>query len=134
MGYQICNRCVMDTSDLEIQFDHLGNCNHCNNYFNNFTKLQYHRETSDKIIRDLVKKIKDTGSILPGHGGLLDRFDGILFGIPFGIISDILLTNSGTDFLTKYNKSASVISPLFVISPPINILLFTTSSKPLSNI
>ena len=61
MGYQICNRCVMDTSDLEIQFDHLGNCNHCNNYFNNFTKLQYQGETSDKIIRDLVKKIKDTG-------------------------------------------------------------------------
>jgi len=61
MGYQICNRCVMDTSDLEIKFDSLGNCNHCNNYFNNFTKLQYQGEASDKIIRDIVKKIKDTG-------------------------------------------------------------------------
>ena len=28
-------------------------------------------------------KIKNTGSILPGHGGLLDRIDGIVFGYTF---------------------------------------------------
>lgn len=30
-------------------------------------------------------KIKDTGKILPGHGGLLDRVDGILFAVPIGL-------------------------------------------------
>ena len=31
-------------------------------------------------------KIKNTGKIIPGHGGLLDRIDGMLFAIPFAFI------------------------------------------------
>jgi phosphatidate cytidylyltransferase len=33
-----------------------------------------------------LSKIKDTGKIIPGHGGLLDRVDGMVFAFPFSYI------------------------------------------------
>ena len=37
-------------------------------------------------------KIKDTGNFFPGHGGVLDRLDGIFLGIPLGFLTIIILS------------------------------------------
>ena len=50
-------------------------------------------QLGDLIISYLKRKaqIKDTGIMLPGHGGALDRLDGLIFAIPVGLVLKILL-------------------------------------------
>ena len=84
--------------------------------FNNFDKFDYSLYSIDNFLfclkvslvcqlGDLFvsyfkrkAKVKDTGRILPGHGGILDRIDGIIFAVPFVFMSIVGFNN----FYEKY--------------------------------
>lgn len=60
-GYRICRRCIMDTTDPDIEFDHDGVCNHCREYDTLAKKLVFTGEEGRKRLSVIVDKIKEVG-------------------------------------------------------------------------
>lgn len=74
--YQICNNCIMDTTDPNIQFDEKGQCDYCKNYYQTMLP-NWH--TDDKGYKELMRiaekikkgrKNKDFDCIIGLSGGL----------------------------------------------------------------
>ncbi len=60
MNYQVCTRCIMDTTDPEIQFDADGVCNHCHTYDQEYAKLGPMEERPQRLEK-LAAQIRKEG-------------------------------------------------------------------------
>jgi N-acetyl sugar amidotransferase len=60
-GYRQCNRCVMDSTDLEITFDEDGYCNHCTNFLIQRDAFSYQGEKSEEKLQRLLEQVKNDG-------------------------------------------------------------------------
>lgn len=59
--YKICSRCIMDTSDPDIEFDDLGVCNHCRRYDDQLQRRVAPSGERAKRLEALVTTIKSHG-------------------------------------------------------------------------
>ena len=57
-AYQICTRCIMDTSVSDIQFDEQGVCNYCKTHEEKVAQTPFARGKADIELPALIEKIK----------------------------------------------------------------------------
>ena len=59
--YQLCTRCIMDTSDTEIVFGQDGVCNHCNRLDERVRNELHTDEEGQRRLQSIVEQIKREG-------------------------------------------------------------------------
>ena len=59
--YQMCSRCVMDSTDPEIVFDDKGICNHCYEFDDVTSKRWFPNDKGKKKLGEIFEKIKQEG-------------------------------------------------------------------------
>ncbi|RPJ22389.1 MAG: N-acetyl sugar amidotransferase [Chloroflexi bacterium] len=88
--YRVCRRCLMDTSDPEIQFDEQGVCNHCHDYDRLIQQRVLKGEAGLRYLEGLVAQIKREG-----HGKPYDCVMGVSGGVDSTYVAYMAKTRFG---------------------------------------
>jgi N-acetyl sugar amidotransferase len=60
--YQLCTRCVMDTSDPDIVFDALGRCNHCADFEKLVGTTWFPNLEGSRRLEKMIERVKSEGA------------------------------------------------------------------------
>jgi aminotransferase len=74
--YQICNRCVMDTTDKGTTFDSAGVCNYCHEFDRVSSKYWFPNQEGEKKLSEMLDRIK-----VAGQGKAYDCILGLSGGV-----------------------------------------------------
>ena len=80
-SYQVCTRCIMDTTASNITFNTNGECNYCNDFSNKYQN----RNTNIKNLEDFIKNIKSENK---------DKAYDCIIGVSGGVDSSFTLLKS----------------------------------------
>lgn len=97
MPYQICTRCIMDTSDPDIQFDAEGVCSHCRNFDQNLRPNWHPDEDGRRQLDEIVAQIKREG-----HGKPYDCAIGLSGGVDSSYLAYVARKQLGLRLLAVH--------------------------------
>ena len=88
--YQICTRCVMDTSDAAIDFDAAGVCDHCRDFEANVRPNWKQGDEGKEALRKIVEAIRESGK-----GKQFDCILGLSGGLDSSYMLHLIVTEFG---------------------------------------
>lgn len=88
--YQICTKCVMDTSDPNIVFDERGVCDHCSDFEKNIVPRWHPDEHGRRQLETIVEQIKAAG-----RDKDFDCITGLSGGVDSSYMLHLMVTDLG---------------------------------------
>ncbi len=116
-NYQICTRCVMDTTDSSIVFDERGVCDHCNTFDAKIRPNWYAGARGELEFRTMVQKIKSSGrnkdfDCIIGMSGGIDSSYLTYVATEFGLRPLVFHVDAGWNSQVAVNNIEKVVDGL----------------------
>ena len=114
----ICNRCIMDLSAVDISFDHKGNCNYCNEFIERSRAVIF-KKNSERLVElnNFISKVKKAGhrkkyDCVIGISGGVDSSWALVKAVEFGLRPLAVHMDNGWNSDLAQNNISNLINKL----------------------